>query len=175
MEFDTEFGTFPPKNFEGFKMKRFLVISALASFSLIINLICYFTNSLFITDFLQDKAVDIMGIILPINTAGIGQIHITMNGIEERLGKIIFTKSRKDFKITLLVLILGFLSAFLLMFMKSYFIFEVDGTSQKVLINKKLVHFLNLIHLTIFFAYIYALYEICVDCIMKIPAFIKND
>lgn len=156
-------------------MKRFLVISALATFSLVINLVCYFTNSLFVTDFLQDKAIDIMGIILPINTAGIGQLYLTMNAIEEKLEKIIFTKSRKDFKITLLVLILGFLAAFLLIFIKSYFIFEVDGANQKILSNKELVHFLNLIHLTIFFAYIYALYEICVDCIMKIPAFIKND
>lgn len=155
-------------------MKGFLVISALASFPLVINLICYFTNSLFVTDFLQDKAFDIMGIVLPINTAGIGQLHIAMNGIEQRLGKVIFTKSRKDLKIILLALILTFLLAFLLMFMKSYFIFEVDGTSQKVLINKESVHCLNLIHLTILFVHIYASYEICVNY-MKITAFIKND
>ena len=150
-------------------MKRLLVITLLISFSSMINIVCFFKDIMFITTFLQGKALDIMGIILPINIASICQLHISMNSMEERVNREIFTQSRKDIKITMMILVFGFVLSFFLIFIKSCFI-STDG----VITHKEFVHLINAIHLFVFFSYVYALYELCIDSILTIPALIKK-
>ena len=152
-------------------MKRLLVITLLISFSSIINIVCFFKEIVFITTFLQGKALDIMGIILPINIASICQLHISMNSMEERVNREIFTQSRKDIKITMMILVFGFVLSFFLIFIKSCFI----DTNGSIVSQKALVHSINAVHLFVFFSYVYALYELCIDSILTIPALIKKN
>ena len=78
---------------------------------ILIYIVCdYFNYIPQLQDFFKDQALTIMGVILPINIAGIGQAHLSMNNIEERKGvKIVdFEIIRLDFKITLRMLIICF-------------------------------------------------------------------
>jgi hypothetical protein len=78
---------------------------------LLLYIVCdYFEYITQLQDFFKNQALTIMGVILPINIAGIGQAHLSMNNIEEGKGFKIpaFETIRLDFKLTLRMLITCF-------------------------------------------------------------------
>jgi hypothetical protein len=75
-------------------------------------------SNLFLKGFVSDGLLDVLGVILAITLASAGQLHLTLNQIEERHDRVIFLKMRAGIKSAASMLIALFVAAVLLVVCK---------------------------------------------------------
>ena len=139
---------------------------------LIIGIIFYlFIHYLFkiyetaLLNFLKNQAISIMGVMLPINIAGLGQAHLSMNGIEKKRNiKIdIFEKVRFDLKITLNLSIFSFLISVI-----SCIVISAENSSN--ILNTVFI----VLYISCFVFSLQCLYETYCKGIFEIPAILNK-
>ena len=117
-------------------------------------------------DFLKKQAISILGVMLPINIAGLGQAHISMNGIEERKNKKIeiFEKVRLDLRLTLTFSIFAFLISVISCI--------IIGTKD---VSYNINTLFTILYISCFVFSLQCLYETYCKGIFEIPAILNSN
>lgn len=138
----------------------YIILTFLISLSL--TLISYITQSIYIHDFLSKSVIEIMAIILAVNCASASNIHLKLIDQEQAIGEKCFSKTKREIRHNALFLIIGFLITLILSFLASFFQ------------NEKIIYGFDCAILTIFFLYIYALYELTIKFILNLEPLTTN-
>lgn len=84
-------------------------------------------NSAFLKDFVGTNLLLVLGVILTITLASAGQIHLSLNEIESRVGRQFLHKTRSGVHSSAYWLIALFLGAVVVAVIKPYFLSSVAG------------------------------------------------
>jgi hypothetical protein len=110
--------------------------------------------------FVHDQMINIVAILVTITTASAAQLHLTLNEIEKGEGKTIFSRTRKEIKDNVLVIVIVFIAEIFFLVLLDW----LEGArGQCVVIGLMIVSLILAILL---------MYDI-VGSIFKIPAFPK--
>ncbi len=136
----------------------FLLSTAISTSLIIFE---YALNGDFIHNFLVKESITVMGVILAINCASACAIYLKLNEQEERIDDgSIYKNTKIEIKHNVLFLIISFVTVIILVFLSS---------STKDLYPIIAMVF-DAIILIIFNLYIYALYELTIRIIFRIPS-----
>ena len=130
--------------------------------SIIYGILSFFIPEPFFYTFLTDQAITIISVMLPINFASAGLLHMKLIEIEERIGRIHFSGTKKEIKHNVIFCFVAYLIYLILFFILSVIFEKYEAGNIWISVSNGVLLFL-------FLGQIYGVYETTIRFPFSIP------